>query len=156
MNQSVEETNQQEVEVVEPVGPIDILQLQALYKSDGDMVFSHSEDTGRLDNVGNSYSADAYELYASVTGGDRSITFPLDGKYSTLSGTIAIRQNESHESLRLEFYNGDVLIGQTEMLRDGVRPIDFSVDVSGVVDLTLRTSTETSYGFAYTNGLYLE
>lgn len=136
--------------------PIALFEKQIFYQSDAQMIFSHREDYSRPDNVGNMYSPDAYEIYASNYGGERSVTFILDKQYTLLTGTLAIRENNSHESIWLEFYEGDRLLGETDVLGDGIRPIDFEINVSGATELTIKSKTNTSCGFAYTNGFYIQ
>lgn len=134
--------------------PIALFEMQILYKNGDDFLFSHVGSVNRPDNVGNMYSASAYEIYAS--GDDRSVTYALDQKYTLLTGTLAIRQNSGHESVWVEFYDGDILLGRTDEVCDGVRPISFEISVAGVTDLTIKARTNASYGFAYTEGFYVQ
>lgn len=135
---------------------IALFEMQPLYKNGSDIIFSHRGDVKRPDNVGNFYSAEAYEIFAGGNGNDCSITFALDEKYTLLTGELAIRQNEGHESLWVEFYDGDILLGKSDELGDGVRPIKFEIDVTGVTDLTIKAKTYSSFGFAYTEGFYVQ
>lgn len=136
--------------------PIALFEKQILYHSDCTMLFSHREDYKHSDNVGNMYPPDAYEIYANSDGKERSVTFMLDKQYTLLTGTLAIRKNGNHESIWLEFYDGDILLGKTDVLEDGVRPITFEINIAGVTDLTIKSKTNTSFGFAYTNGFYIQ
>lgn len=135
--------------------PVALFEKQILYK-EGQMLNSHRGSHKHPDNVGNLYPPSAYEIYASDTETENSITYALDGEYALLTGTLAIRKNSYHESLWVEFYDGDLKLGETEIVGDGIRPVDFEINVTGVIDLTIKAKTNTSYGFAYTNGFYLQ
>lgn len=105
------------------------------------------------DNLGNKYP-NGYFLNLIK---DKSITFALDGKYSKLTGDLALdsSSNSIRDGAWLEFYSNGELIGTTEHLYAGVRPITFEIDITGVKDLEIRENY-TQSAILLTNGFYVE
>ncbi len=111
----------------------------------------------KKDNIGNLYP-NGYILYANEYTA-KSITYALEEKYKTLSGEIALdsENNSLRDGIWFEFYTNGEMIGSTDHLYAGVRPISFEIDVSGVNDLEIQAKiTGTTIGSVLTNGFYVE
>ncbi len=112
-----------------------------------------------VDNVGNTYPR-GYSIYYDGNGNKsgREVTYALDGKYTTLRGTIALRssENDIRDGVWLEFYDNNTLIYQTGHLYAGVLPIEFSVDVSQIDRLKVKANGGDQFAFILTSGFYLE
>ncbi len=113
---------------------------------------------GEKDNLGK----DDYELlvYCGDESRRKDIIYPLDKKYKTLKGRIALSEtdNDIDDGVWFEFYEGEKKIGKTKHLKAGERPFDFEISVKGVKDL--RIVATGSFFFndvsVLTNGFYLE
>lgn len=113
-----------------------------------------------VDNVGNTYPG-GYSIYYDGNGNKngREVTYALDGKYTTLRGTIALRssENDIRDGVWLEFYDGNnKLIRETDHLYAGVSPVLVEVDVTQVDRLRVKANGGDQYAFILTSGLYLE
>lgn len=110
------------------------------------------------DNVGNSYPAGYYITYDGQQNKNSLVCYILDGKYSTLHGQIAIAYGykDVKEEVWVEFYNGDTLIKRTDSVYSGIKPVEFSVDVTQVEELTIRINGGSQRSGILTQGFYLE
>lgn len=112
-----------------------------------------------IDNVGNNYP-NGYSIYYDGNGNEdnREATYLLEKKYKTLSGKIALRNNENdiRDGVWVEFYDNNTLIYQTDHLYAGVLPIEFSVDVSQIDRLKVKANGGDQFAFILTSGFYLE
>lgn len=134
---------------------IDIRELTPLIGNDEDF---WEEAIDEQDNLGNeNYS---YSIFCGGDSFSNEITYPLDKKYKSLKGTIALSQkdNDIGDGAWLEFYDGKKCIGHTKHLKAGVRPFEFSINVEGVEDLKIVSTASTMHLWAniLTNGFFLE
>lgn len=147
--------------VNERVSKVNILEMQPFVGDLDDFVYNAGANGDNVDNVGNTYPS-GYELcYNGYGWNDRlinKVTFILDKQYTTLSGTIALRQsyNDIEDGVWLEFYEGDILLYETDHLYAGIRPVEFSYDVSDVDELTMMIMGGDDIAFILTDGIYLE
>lgn len=131
---------------------VDLMNLKTI-EGDPDYFWYSVDD--KEDNLGNSdYNAN---IYCADYGSDEDIVYPIDGKYKVLSGDLALADcsKDTRDSVWIEFYSGDRKIGQTEKLKKGSRPIMFSIDVTGVDNLGIRTKSSGSGAHTLTTGFYL-
>lgn len=137
------------------VGKTNIFELLPFKENGGDFV---SSSNGYKDNLGNTYPDGYLIMYNHMVNIDKEVCYVLDQKYSTLSGTIALNyaNKDIKDGLWIEFYSNDKMIAQTESLSSGVKPIEFSVDVSQVSELTIRINGGGYSGGILTQGFYLE
>lgn len=133
---------------------IDIREITPLIGKDEDF---WEDNPDSEDNLGNSnYSVDIYYR----NGDEREITYPLDYKYSKITGDLALDcdSNDIDYKIWVEFYEGKKKVGETKKLTAGVRPIKFDINVKEVRDLRIivnSTSDLFSYAYLLTNGFYL-
>lgn len=137
------------------IGKEDIFSFLPFKENGGD--FLHSAN-GYKDNLGNTYPDGYLIMYNHMVNRDKEICYVLDQKYSTLSGTIALNYSNKDikEGLWIEFYSNDKMIWKTQSLSSGVKPVEFSVDVSQVSELTIRINGGGYSGGILTQGFYLE
>ena len=137
------------------VGKTNILALPPFKEGRNEFLYASGD---RVDNVGNSYPDGYLIMYNSLDNSVREKCYILDKKYSNLSGEIALSYNDKdvEGEIWLEFYDGENLIDKTESLYSGVRPVDFSIDVSQVSELTIRVNGGSRSSSMLTQGFYLE
>ena len=131
---------------------IPVLLFDMVMLSGDEFFYSVSEGT---DNVGYTYS----NAYALGIRDGKQCTYILEGKYSRLEGKLALSSQDKNASVEsgFAFYGDGVLLGYSPMLKQGVRPQSFSIDVTGVTELTVECVGGTFYGTIqlYTEGFYL-
>ena len=110
------------------------------------------------DNVGNTYT-NGYQIRIDTTIWEADErTYILDGKYSKLEGTLALSEGDRnlYGTAGLAFYGDGNLLGYSEMFTSGVKPASFSIDVSGVTDLTIvDIYGYVGHVYLYTSGIFL-
>ena len=97
-----------------------------------------------VDNYGNSYR---YGLFVS-NWGETYVTYHLNGSFSTLTGIYAISEERKTDSGKMyfEIFGDGVLLYTSDTMKAGDAPRPFSVDVSGVMNLTIDYPYEESIG----------
>lgn len=137
------------------IGKVDIFTLLPFEEGREDFIYPSES---RQDNVGNSYPGGYLLTYDGLQNKNRRISYILDQKYTTLTGQIALNygQKDVDEEVWVEFYDGDNLIAKTDSLYSGIRPINFSIDVSNVAELTIHLNGGSKYSSILTQGFYLE
>lgn len=107
----------------------------------------YSTGTYLLDNVdtgGNRYSK-GYELYYSS---DINVyNFNLQGKYSTISGLLGLRDDSSIPG-HVSFYGDGKLIKEYNF-NAGDLPSDISISVKGIKKLEIKTDTKANWDSSY-------
>ncbi|MDO4620874.1 MAG: NPCBM/NEW2 domain-containing protein [Lachnospiraceae bacterium] len=102
------------------------------------------------DNFGNVYSAD--RVFNAETGGDEAtIEYFLDGKYTELSGTMYVpKTNRGVDSIAFNahfaVYGDGELLYTSDGLTGKERPLDFTVDITGVEFLEIRLAGKQGKG----------
>ena len=98
-------------------------------------------ETTMKDNLGNTQYNCFYVKSATNV-------YKLNGQYTKMSGTLFqlydYRSKSSYEST-VEIY-GDGKLLYTATVSGGIEPIDFSVDLTGVLELTVKTGRSTQWG----------
>lgn len=114
--------------------------------------FLNLAPSGSKDNLGNSYAGDY--LISGVASGN-NITYNLEGKYNSLSGTIALPDyyNDIKDGVWLEFRSSNSLLYETEHLYAGIRPVNFQIDITGLQEITIEVC---GFGGIYTKGLFVK
>ncbi len=77
-------------------------------------------------------------------------TYQLDDAYSECVGEMVCSSvnGDSQEKAWLEFYSGDQFLGRTDPIDINSDPIQFTIDIKGVKELTIvRNGTESDYGY---------
>lgn len=139
----------------EPIdGTVNLMDLEPII---GYSNFWRDDITGYEDNLGKSDYIGSIRCANSEY--DDKIVYPIDGKYTTLTGDLALASIDRNieDYIWVEFYSNDKMIGKTEKFTKGNRPITFSIDVSGVTDLGIKPncSGDISSGYLLTHGFFL-
>ncbi len=133
--------------------PVNLFDLVLL--SGDDWVYEFAD---KYDNVGNFYEK-CYGMFVDWTCfSAEERTYILDKKYSRIEGTVALSENQKNSGgLGLAFYGDGKYLGDTGLLKKGVRPVSFSFDVTGINDLTIVDMNSSGYnqGYLYTDGFWL-
>lgn len=118
-----------------------------------------SNEANVKDNVGNTYnSCYGIDVDCSIWGQEER-TYILDGKYTRLEGTLALAEDYKNVTVNvaLAFYGDGKFLGYSPIFENGVKPASFSIDVTGVTDLTIADIYPALNGATlYTEGLYLK
>lgn len=107
------------------------------------------------DNMGNNYS-NCYMAYSD----EEAATYDLSGKYNTFNATIAVTKAEVNEALFYDNYASIKIIGDNSVLYEApllsvtTKPMDISLDVTGVSDLKIVMKGKDT-NLNYYNGLYV-
>ena len=91
------------------------------------------------DNLGTRYTNVACKT--AGYGSPNETVYRLNGVYSSIRGTnfILEREKNTDHSLTLSFY-GDGKLLYTSYVQNGLYPDTFNVDITGVLELTIKTS----------------
>ena len=93
------------------------------------------------DNMGNTYNK-AIKVFSD----EKSATYDIGGKYSLLSGTVAVtkadQDNDFDRNKRgyIRIYGDGNLLWEDADLNTATKPYDMSVDITGVTDLKVEMS----------------
>ena len=111
--------------------PADFFELDYLDKEV--YAYYESDDTFK-DNLGEEHRG-----YVGGGAGD-SITFKFSGKYGRFEGLICLYyyERDLKKDQYVEIYGDDVLLYTSPVIRAGVEPVPFSIDVSGVDKLKFK------------------
>ncbi|MDO4454312.1 MAG: NPCBM/NEW2 domain-containing protein [Eubacteriales bacterium] len=104
---------------------------------------------------GNEYLS-TYVLDAS---GNGWVTYDLDGAYTQISGILSTYQDtDQNADMNIGFFGDGKLLYQVTDISGWEKAISFTVDVTGVKTLTIKTSNtgEYSYGWLLLNDTILE
>lgn len=96
------------------------------------------------DNLGNIYDKGIYSNYVYNTNWQ---TYYINGKYSRMKGKYILKYDDrdSKQENRFKVYGDGNLIYNSPSMTGGVHPIDFEIDLTGVLELKVEfTSTSTS------------
>lgn len=139
--------------------PISLLDLNQFTteKDPGNFYFKDNWVAGKdHDNMGNTdYVGLVYEVWQKKATGAK-ITYLIDGKYDTLSGIWAIKDvskdkvEEKHRAT-ISVYGDGACLYTSPIIRGGVQPIEFEVDISGVNELVIRIDATGDLHFALLN-----
>jgi len=104
------------------------------------------------DNLGNTYT-EGLTHYGSTASRD----YILDGKYSRMRGTFILRYRSRSTSGKymLKIYGDDKLLYSFSEMTAGVRPVEFEVDLTGVLQMRIEMSTgNNAHALIVDTGLY--
>jgi len=105
--------------------------------------FNKSDDFTKLptvtDQLGNNYN-NAIQLYRLWSHDTAWQDYLINGKYRKLSGSFIIKYDEraTEATGMIRIYGDDQLIYSSPTLTNGVNPINFNVDVEGVIKLRIE------------------
>ncbi len=108
-----------------------------LRKTDGGSSYQYSDEYDRYltDNYGNTYSH-------SVSVGTGSLTYLVNHKYLTFSGTVAFPKglycDDYRSSATLSVYGDDRLIAEFKNINEATRPEAFSLNIGQYERITLK------------------
>lgn len=123
------------------------------YEVDG--YYSDKESKDITDNTGETYTG---YVYVTPTGWDEwgSMTFAINGEYETLSGRIIIGYSNRYLTIGGSYiiYGDGVELFNSGILAGNAAPVDFEVDLTGVMELTI-SSRESSASNGITLQAYL-
>lgn len=109
-----------------------------------DILFYSSD----VDNMGNRYPYMFYCSNYQCEDEPKSVTYVLDGNYSKLEFTLGLRAQEKDEEAHgwLEFYDADAnhKIFETTHFTAGVKPEEYSVDLTGIQTLKIVIGSDSS------------
>lgn len=108
---------------------------------------------GKKDNEGNVYNNGLhFKLLGAGTGATYGLSayqeYILDGKYRKFQGRFVLDYNSRSNNwanATLYVYGDDRLIYQSKPMQKGVRPIDFTIDVSGVNKLKIEVRNDSNF-----------
>jgi len=105
----------------------------------------------KKDNMGNIYEK-SFRAYMGVSDGGQSHTYDIGGIYNVITGIASIPEGrESSKSTGyLKIYGDDVLLWSKTDFDASTKPIDISVDITGVTDLKIEMAADGNMG---SNGL---
>ena len=105
--------------------------------SEPGLFYVYSTATEVMDIKGYKHENVVYsETYASNDTNQGYVRYELKGKYSTLEGTIYLKDG-SGDYVWLEFYDGEDFLYSTEKLNSDNYKVTFTFDISGVNYLTI-------------------
>ena len=150
--QDTKNVKQSENKVTKNSSKENLFNMQPLIGSVGG--FAGTTYSNEKDNVGNIY-LNGYIILCGYS--ENTITYALDGNYKKVFGEIALNNssNNIRDGIWLEFYGDGELIGATDHLFAGVRPISYDFDVTGVTDLQIQAKGEVMASML-TNGIYIQ
>lgn len=87
-------------------------------------------------------------IQAASDSGYSNNTYILNGQYTLLSGTLfqPYSDRSDHYPATLEIYGDGELLYSAEMV-GGVKPIDFTVDLTGVLELKVSFTRYNAFGY---------
>lgn len=144
-SQIEEEEVAAETEYVAPE-PVALFNMQEFLGELDDILFYANGD---VDNMGNSYPYMIYcSNYQQFDGKEpESVTYALNEKYSELKFVLGLRAQENDETGQgwLEFYDADTnqKIFETTHFTAGVKPEEFSVDLTGIQTLKIVVGSDS-------------
>lgn len=121
--------------------------------------FVHDWDTNiEMDNLGETGKyKKAKEISCWYTHGEQTDVYLLKRNYSKISGVVLVpyqsKDNTNEKNYGyVEFYNKDILIGTTPLVRGGVKPQNFEISINGVEELTVKYCINSKYlGYSGSN-----
>lgn len=141
-------------EKIEQYYPVSLLDLESFQEESYELI----EETvnwvvgGHFDNMGNTdYQGMVYTVGITGAGGRNGTheeayleyTYLIDGKYNEFSGILATERRSKNETwvgsyARVVVYGDGAKLFTSSEIRGGVKPIDFSVDITNVNELKIR------------------
>lgn len=93
------------------------------------------------DNLGNTY-----DIGLETANGTSYETYYINGKYSKIKGRYVLGYDyrDTGVESKLKIYGDGKLLYSSPVLTGGVHPIDFEVDLTGVLELKVESSNPTS------------
>jgi hypothetical protein len=104
--------------------------------------------TGEKDNVGNMHEKGVKLLVPSYIDGDvLDRVFLLNQKYTRFTGNIAITYKDKNETgaSGIKIYGDEKLLYTSPMMTAGSYPVDFSIDVTNVIQLKIEWYDTNKY-----------
>lgn len=137
---SEDEKLKQKYEYLMTFVPVSLFDMEP-YKCDGE---SRLTVKTIKDNMGNTYEK-AFQGYAFYSPKDG--TYDIGKKYNLLSGTVAVEKCDHLDSGgSLKIYGDEKLLKQVKVDKN-FKPIEISVDITGVTDLKIEFPKDASYEF---------
>lgn len=128
-----------------------------------DMECCYEEDYGFRkgssikDNRGNSYH-DAIRLVNSGFGGNEGVEeYEINGKYGKMKGRLTLESKSSLKSSWMKIYGDGKLLYTSPDMKGGATPVDFEVDLTGVLTLRIEGHRENGNSpalYLVNTGLY--
>lgn len=111
--------------------------------------------TLRLEDIGESLKDNVGNVHSSgiETWGEGKVEYLLNGKYRRFSGTIGLpydRRDDKAETL-IKIYGDGKLLYTSPIMKAGVVPAKFDIDISGVLNLKIEKTGGNSYNFRVVN-----
>ena len=112
-----------------------------LILEDYDYASSISDNTGQIGYAGAVYKSSAESL--------NEVTYLIEDKYKKLSFQAALTESDKsrEEPIWLEVWGDGRKIGETTRFKAGEKPAEFSFDISGVEELTIKVNAVTFFDF---------
>ena len=133
----------------------DIFELSCLNEGKLDFIFPSKNVK---DAMGNMYPAGYMLMYDGKQNSRSEATYPLNQKYSTLSGEIALCYDDKDidEAVWVEFLEKGKIISKTDKISSDIRSVSFALDVSQISELTIHLNGGSDVAYLLTQGFYLE
>jgi hypothetical protein len=111
------------------------------FDSGGESVYKAYNDfkihTDVKDNLGNSYDYGITTMYSGWR------TYYINGKYTRMKGKYVLNYGNRSSELedRLKIYGDGELVYKSPIMTGGIHPIDFEIDLRGVLELKISKIT---------------
>lgn len=112
------------------------------------------DSTSDKDNTGKQYSKGIVFMPYSSSSGKQYFEYLINQKYKSIKGAFVLnyKYRDKNKPAVLKIYGDDKLIYTSEQMKAGVLPIEFNIDITGVIKLKVeaeytdssRDSTEYS------------
>ena len=131
-----------EIEKYQEYIPVDLTTLEPYHESKWIEFKKDVEDS-----LGNTYSTGI-----EACNGDQFMTWDLGGRYTVLTAKGIIERWDRNISTErkpstLRIYGDDVLLYEKTDIKSTTKPYDIKVDITGVTDLRIETSTPSDMGY---------
>ena len=115
----------------------------------GSIYWNENYDTLNTDSEGTDHT---HAMYTEVCTRTATQTYLIDGKYSQLTGTVYLpkESREMDEDSYFRVYGDGVLLYTSPTMREGVRAVPFSINVTNVTELMIAADSD---GNPYNNTL---
>ena len=139
--------------------PVSLVDLSSFLTEDSDgNLYNHGEwIVGKdYDNMGKTdYRGIKYNVSYTKPAWE-SVTYIIDGKYDIITGSFSILDSSKDRNqddcwATLSIYGDDVCLYTSPVIKGGVFPVDFSVDISNVDQLKYRIDAQGGLNFAILN-----
>ena len=121
--------------------------MECFYEED----YGFSRGRSIKDNRGNSYH-DAVRLFGGLSGDETAEEYKINGKYRKMKGKLTLESKTARKSSWIKIYGDGKLLYTSPDVKGGSEPVDFEVDLTGVLTLRIEAHKENAL---YSPDIYL-